>query len=97
MGVQLLFHPQRIRERMGIPSEVLLAVCIFDVEPDHIIRYPSPIHFLVNIPDILICNIVPSALVIRNCELLRKLSVSRKLTVLGDDILGRRAKKNEDI
>ena len=97
MGVQLLPHPQGIWERMSIKSEVLLAVRIFNVEPDHIIRHPGPVHLLVNIPDIFIGYIVPSALVVRNSKLLRKLRVSCKLTILGDDILGGRAKENENI
>ena len=97
MSIELLLHAKRVREGMSVPCEVLLAVSVLDVKPDNVVRDAMPVHFLVNILDVLICNIVPSALVVCNGKLLRKLGISCKLTILRYYIFWRRTQKHKDI
>ena len=87
MSVELLLHAQWVREGVGIPGEVLLAIGVLNVEPDYVVRDSMSIHLLVNVLDVLVGNVVPSTLVISDRELLRKLGVSSKLAILRYDVL----------
>ncbi len=82
---------------MGVPSEVFLAVSVFDIEPDNVIWDPPPIHFLVDIFHVLVCNVIPPTLVVSDCELLWKLGIPCQLAVLRNHFFRCRAEENENI
>lgn len=56
---------------MLVPSEVFLAVSILNIKPNDIVWNMMTRHLVVNVFDVLVSNVVPSALMIPNGELLR--------------------------
>ena len=56
---------------MLVPSEVFLAVGIFNIKPNDIVRDVMTCHLVVNVFDVFVSNVVPSALMIPNGKLLR--------------------------
>ena len=97
MLVQLLLHVQRLSESHGIPGEVLLAIGVLNVEPDHIVRDVALVELAVDVHDILISNVIPATLVICDRELLWQLRVACQLAVSTDDILRGGSKKHKDV
>lgn len=97
MSIKLLLHTNWIWERMLVPGEVLLAVSVFDVKPYHVIWDIVLVKLPIDIFDVFISHIVPSALMISNGKLLRKLRVSSKLGVLLDNSFRVWTEENEDV
>lgn len=95
--VQLLLHRVGVGEGQRIPGEVLLFLRVLDVEPNDIVRDVELVEPTVNVLDILISNVVPSALVVGDSERLRHGRVTGQLTILTSKVLRSRAKEDEDI
>ena len=68
--VELLQHSNWVGESMRIPSEILLIIGVLDIEPNDIVWDLMLAHLPVHILDILVCVIVPPALMIGNGEFL---------------------------
>ena len=95
--VKLLLHCVGIGKGQRIPGEVLLLLCVLNVEPDDIVRNVELIKPPVNVFDILIGNVVPSTLVVGDSERLRHGRVASQLTILASEILRSRSKKDEHV
>lgn len=70
-GIQLLLHAKGVWKCVLVPSEVFFAVGVFNIKPNHIVWNVMARHLVVNVFDVLVSNVVPSALMIPNGKLLR--------------------------
>ena len=95
--VQLLLHRNRVDKSQRIPSEVLLLMSVLNVKPDYVVGDVELIEAAVDVFDILIGDIVPTALMVGNGKRLRHGSVASELAVLAGEILRCGAKEDEDV
>ena len=97
MCVELLLHTNRISKGVCIPRKILFAIRVLYIKPDNIVRDVVFVKFAVDVSNVVICDIVPSTLVIGNGELLRKLSVPCKLRVRLDHVFWCRTHEDKKI
>src|SRR5690349_3844270 len=82
---------------MWVPSEVFLSVSVFNIKPDYIVWNIKLVHLTINILHVIVCDIIPATLMVCDGKILRKLSVSGKLTVCLCDIARRWAQENKQV
>ena len=87
--IKLLLHTERIREGVGIPCEVLLAIGVLNIEPDNVVWDLELVKLAIDVLHILVRDIVPPTLMIGDGELLRQLSVTSQFAILLSEILWR--------
>lgn len=69
--IEYLFHLERFRELGMLPGKVLAVIRVLNIEPDHIVWHIMGIKLAIHVQNILLVNVVPSALVISEGKELR--------------------------
>ena len=82
LAIQLLDHVDRIGKCVVIPSEVALAISVFDIEPQHVVRIVQLFELGMNGVHIRLIPVVPSALVISQGKHRRERDASRQPSIL---------------
>lgn len=68
LGSQVLKHIEGLRKSGGVPSEVPLAISMFNVQPNDITRHVVIIKTLIHFQNISLIPVVPATLVIAEGE-----------------------------
>ena len=79
------------------PDHVLVVLGVLNIKPENVNRDILLIEPLLNTPDVVGADIVPSALVIAQRPMRRELDCSGQLRVLTEDLVRRGSRKEKDV
>mmetsp|Transcript_4957 Transcript_4957/g.6952 ORF Transcript_4957/g.6952 Transcript_4957/m.6952 type:complete len:278 (-) Transcript_4957:766-1599(-) len=90
-------HLCRCGEISRIPSEVFLAVSVFDIEPDNITRNVMSVETSIHFKNFRLVSVIPSGLMMGYREQGRNRGGTSKSCVLTEDVLWLGSKEEKDI
>ncbi|KAL8773282.1 MAG: hypothetical protein Q9194_004379, partial [Teloschistes cf. exilis] len=94
---EMFLHAKGVGKVVFVPGEIFLAFGILNVEPDDVVRDSVLVEFAVDVFDILVSHVIPSALVIAESEVLGELGIASELVVRLDDVFRGWAKEYKNI
>ena len=96
-GLDVVEHVHRVREVPLVPNHVLVIFGMLDIEPENVNGDIFLVEALLHTPDIVGTDVVPSALMITQRPMRRKLNRSSQFRILTEDLLWRGSGEKEDV
>lgn len=95
--IEMFLHAKGVGKVVFVPGEIFLAFGILNVEPDDVVRDSVLVEFTVDVFDILVSHVIPSALVVAESEVLGELGIASELVVRLGDVFRGWAKEYKNI
>ena len=96
-GLDVVEHVHRVREVLLVPNHVLVVLGMLDVEPENVNGDIFFVEALLYTPDVVGTDIIPSALVITQRPMWRKLNRSGQFRILTENLIWRGSGEQEDV
>eukprot|EP00732_Lithocolla_globosa_P002049 Lithocolla_globosa_v1_NODE_1210_length_2782_cov_63.330766.p3 type:complete len:105 gc:universal NODE_1210_length_2782_cov_63.330766:1259-945(-) len=68
-GSNVVLHVNRCGKLDFVPGEILLSICVFDIQPKNVVRNIMSVKTCINSLYIVLVDVIPTALVISNTKI----------------------------